>query len=545
MKKLILLFAFALLNIVTVLSQCAPNQSTVTITIVPDNFPAETTWKLFANNVQVATGAQPFTNSSIVCVDSAACLKFQIDDSFGDGICCAFGNGSYTVLLNGVQVATGGQFTSTISHYFNCPQGSYCENPLVITSTGTYQAPSPNTFYSFTPNSTGIYSVSTCNLGNCDTKLWVYSACNANVSAQDGTGAQFYNDNNASCGNLADLDSITLVAGTPYIIRVGANASPPCLNPIGFSVSYIGAISGCMDPSACNYNPLASVSNNSCVYPPFCGGPIQHAVNKPSGSVLNAINDIDSIRFNGTQTEMQIVLTNGTVVNHAISDINNVTFTPLTGVFPAGTVHCGGVATTVVDVTNPITGKTWMDRNLGASQVATSSTDILAYGDLYQWGRRADGHQCQTSPNTPTLSSVDQPAHGDFIISTNAPYDWRSPQNDNLWQGVNGVNNPCPSGYRIPTEAEFNAERLSWIPNDAAGAYASPLKLSKAGIFHGGFGAPNGVNNYGNYWSSTVAIYVWNGVSGTVSRKLFLSNSSTSIGEESHSFGCSVRCIKD
>lgn len=57
--------------------------------------------------------------------------------------------------------------------------------------------------------------------------------------------------------------------------------------------------------------------------------------------------------------------------------------------YPEGTVFCNNVVTTVVDVTNPTTGKTWMDRNLGASQAATSSTDDLAYGDLYQWGRRA------------------------------------------------------------------------------------------------------------------------------------------------------------
>jgi hypothetical protein len=31
-------------------------------------------------------------------------------------------------------------------------------------------------------------------------------------------------------------------------------------------------------------------------------------------------------------------------------------------------------------VYNPTTGKYWMDRNLGASQVATSSTDAAAYG---------------------------------------------------------------------------------------------------------------------------------------------------------------------
>lgn len=53
--------------------------------------------------------------------------------------------------------------------------------------------------------------------------------------------------------------------------------------------------------------------------------------------------------------------------------------------------------TQVVDVINPTTGHTWMDRNLGASRAATSSTDTEAYGDLYQWGRAADGHQKRTS----------------------------------------------------------------------------------------------------------------------------------------------------
>ncbi|MDZ7738239.1 MAG: hypothetical protein U5K32_04030 [Bacteroidales bacterium] len=38
-----------------------------------------------------------------------------------------------------------------------------------------------------------------------------------------------------------------------------------------------------------------------------------------------------------------------------------------------------------------------MDRNLGASQVATASDDENGYGDLYQWGRSADGHESRTS----------------------------------------------------------------------------------------------------------------------------------------------------
>lgn len=100
------------------------------------------------------------------------------------------------------------------------------------------------------------------------------------------------------------------------------------------------------------------------------------------------------------------------------------------------------------DVYNSGTGKIWMDRNLGATHVATSSMDADSYGDLYQWGRDADGHQIRTSGTTDTLSSMDVPGHGDFILAPNSPVDWRNPQNDNLWQGVNGINNPCPAGYK-------------------------------------------------------------------------------------------------
>jgi uncharacterized protein (TIGR02145 family) len=206
------------------------------------------------------------------------------------------------------------------------------------------------------------------------------------------------------------------------------------------------------------------------------------------------------------------------------------------GQYPAGTVHCAG-ATTVVDVTNPTTGRIWMDRNLGATQVATSSTDVASYGDLYQWGRRADGHQCRTSPTTATLSSIDQPANGNFILAPNAPYDWRSPQNANLWQGVNGVNNPCPSGYRIPTETEINDERLSWSVNTSVGAFASPLKWTMAGNRDLNNGTFSNVGSGGRYWSSTV--------NGTGSRNLYFFSSNAYMDDNYRANGFTVRCIKN
>jgi uncharacterized protein (TIGR02145 family) len=273
-------------------------------------------------------------------------------------------------------------------------------------------------------------------------------------------------------------------------------------------------------------------------------GQIEQNVNKTSGTVSNAINDIDSIRFNAGQTEMQIILNNGTAVNHAISDINNVTFSGQASapIWPVGTVHCTAVPTAIVDVTNPTTGKIWMDRNLGATQVATSITDTNSYGDLHQWGRRSDGHQCRTSPTTATLSSVDQPAHGDYILSPNAPLDWRSPQNINLWQGLNGVNNPCPSGYRLPTETEINAERLSWNANTSEGAFASPLKLPMPGARDRNNGSllSGGANGY--YWSSTVS---GANANGTNSRRLSFSSSNAFMVGSYRADGLTVRCIKD
>jgi hypothetical protein len=205
--------------------------------------------------------------------------------------------------------------------------------------------------------------------------------------------------------------------------------------------------------------------------------------------------------------------------------------------YPAGSVFCNGTPTTVVDVTNPITGKIWMDRNLGASQAATNSTDSLAFGDYYQWGRGSDGHQCRNSDTTTISSTLDQPGNGSFILVQNLPYDWRIGQNSNLWQGVNGVNNPCPIGYRLPTEAELNSECSSWGTANAATALASALKLPLPGYRNYGDGSIDYQGSQGIYWSSSV--------SSIDSRVFFLVSAIVSFNSNKRAGGHSVRCIKD
>ena len=183
------------------------------------------------------------------------------------------------------------------------------------------------------------------------------------------------------------------------------------------------------------------------------------------------------------------------------------------------------------------TGRVWMDRNLGASQVATAVNDAAAYGDLYQWGRGTDGHEKRTSPTTTTLSSSDTPGHGDFITTGSAPYDWRSPQKNYLWQGTSGANNPCPSGFRLPTTAEWEAERLTWSSNNSAGAFASPLKLVSAGYRYFDVGENYGAGYNGRYWSSSV--------DGSNAGGLLFFSTVAYTGYTYRATGFSVRCLED
>jgi hypothetical protein len=211
--------------------------------------------------------------------------------------------------------------------------------------------------------------------------------------------------------------------------------------------------------------------------------------------------------------------------------------------YPEGMVFCTNGPTAIVDVTNPATSEIWMDRNLGAFQQATSSTDANAYGDLYQWGRFAEGHHCRSSLiHNSSLANTAVPNSGnawdgEFIPNGSSPYDWLSTQDPTLWQEAAGTNNPCPSGYRLPAEAELNAERGSWSSLNPAGAFASPLRLPVSGYRLVYDGSLNSVGTVGVYWSCTL--------DGAKSWVLGFDSGGANIYSDHRAYGFSVRCIKD
>jgi uncharacterized protein (TIGR02145 family) len=193
--------------------------------------------------------------------------------------------------------------------------------------------------------------------------------------------------------------------------------------------------------------------------------------------------------------------------------------------------------TQIVEVINTNTGRTWMDRNLGASRAATSLNDTNAYGDLYQWGRGNDGHNLRTSFTSSRLSDTDYPGSVGFIRVSEFPNDWRNQQNPNLWQGVNGTNNPCPVGFRLPTENEWRDEMNSWSVQGPLGAFQSVLKLPLAGARSRVLGGLSFTGSSGYYWSSTA--------SSVQSRNLVFYTEVQGISNDDRAWGMSVRCIKN
>jgi hypothetical protein len=84
-----------------------------------DNYGSETTWNLKdANGFIVAQGG-PYTNNFTASLEigipsSNECYTFTINDSIGDGICCAYGIGSYSISDDsGNEIFSGGEFSST------------------------------------------------------------------------------------------------------------------------------------------------------------------------------------------------------------------------------------------------------------------------------------------------------------------------------------------------------------------------------------------------------------------------------------------------
>jgi len=146
---------------------CDPAE-TFTLDLTTDVFGSETTWTIGAAGTTQASGSNypsSTTTEEQWCKEGIqGCATFTINDAFGDGICCGFGQGGYTVTYGGEQVITGGDFGDTESTSFGCdatapappttsPPVPPTTSPPVPSPTTSPPVPSPTPPPTSTPSS--------------------------------------------------------------------------------------------------------------------------------------------------------------------------------------------------------------------------------------------------------------------------------------------------------------------------------------------------------------------------------------------------------
>ena len=205
------------------------------------------------------------------------------------------------------------------------------------------------------------------------------------------------------------------------------------------------------------------------------------------------------------------------------------------------------------------------------------------WGKLYQWGRKygqgyAGALYAGTTQAIGEISDAEIPelvagpvtlAVGQssdnaskFYYGLDNPYDWLDYQNDNLWNSgtealpVKTEYDPCPSGWRVPTDAELEAlvQNFSDMTSNAAGQYGYwfsgdvPYSEQAQSVFFpaagyrdrdGADGYSRGRGLYGEYWSSCPYTHIYH------SGELSFSGGGVNVSSYYRAGGCAVRCVKE
>lgn len=184
-------------------------------------------------------------------------------------------------------------------------------------------------------------------------------------------------------------------------------------------------------------------------------------------------------------------------------------------------------------------GVIWAPVNCGF-EPATDTTRGYPYGKFYQWGRiygqGSDAEFDQTVPEVVTgRVSVEQAQlegnKGKFYAQNEEPYDWNSSPDAKLWNlgtveaPVKSDYDPCPVGWRVPTEIEAQSllEEKGFLP--------------LAGFNNVTDGKFNRRDEIGFYWTSTV--------DGTKAKLFYVHATGTGIMSKSRAYGHTVRCVRD
>ncbi|SMN17178.1 hypothetical protein CRYPD_47 [uncultured Candidatus Thioglobus sp.] len=140
------------------------------------------------------------------------------------------------------------------------------------------------------------------------------------------------------------------------------------------------------------------------------------------------------------------------------------------------------------------------------------------------------------------MATTISPGANTFVTNSTEPYDWTSADSAgssrvSAWNS-GGINDICPSGFSVPTEAEITADTISATTTDitnSATAFSSFLKIPVAGYRNRANGALFNVGSHAYLWSRPA--------DGRNSRDLHVSSGDVSFDSNNRAYGFSVRCI--
>jgi len=459
------------------------------ITITTDNYPVETSWQLVNQSgtvVQsISAGDLTQANTSYtwsICPSSTDCYNFIIYDTYGDGICCNWGNGSYSVSYNGTVVASGGSFASseTTSSIGSCITSVVgCMNP----NASNYD-PLANTSIAFggilDPNigagayfNANQYLIFNASFASKIVSAVVYAQTSNTITFElrdnssnviDDTtitvvtgGQRLYFDFDVPVGNNYELGIVGTNSGLyrnnggvsyPYDIGGLLNITASSAGTGGYYYFYYdieveavctgitSTVYGCTGPSYCNYDATATIDDGSCAGLAGCMDPLYTEYN----SIANC--DDGSCVTLIVNTTCGASLITGLGVTNVIHDRVTLTFDDMNTYDALGAQICR------VDQLRiryrEVGTSTWSQKNMAAPTGydattgicnSTQNTDKLVLGLIgsttYEWEMRV--WYCTTGSTAwvvgPGFTTADNcPNVGNLVVTsgstTQATFTW-------------------------------------------------------------------------------------------------------------------------